>query len=135
MSQNNGPRVLAVALDAAEPSLIRRMIEEDELPALESVLSKGRWMSVRAPAHVGSGSVWPTFMSGCDPSVHGVYGEWCWHPDTMSLSRYQGGELTAYITIVSRPLISVPPEPTWFRVASHVLGKGAKRPSAVALER
>jgi len=96
MSQNNGPRVLAIALDAAEPTLIRRMIEQDEMPALKSLLAEGRWLSVKSPVHVGSGSVWPTFMTGCDPSVHGIYGEWCWQPDTMSVSRYQGGGLVPF---------------------------------------
>ena len=96
MSQNNVPRVLAIAIDAAESTLIRRMIEHDEMPALKSLLSEGRWLSVKAPAHVGSGSVWPTFMTGCDPTVHGVYGEWCWQPDTMSLSRYQGSGLVPF---------------------------------------
>jgi predicted AlkP superfamily phosphohydrolase/phosphomutase len=51
---------------------------------------------VKAPADVGSGSVWPTFMTGCDPSVHGVYGEWCWQADTMSLSRYQGSGMVPF---------------------------------------
>ena len=96
MSQNNSPRVLAIALDAAEPSLIRRLIEQEELPALKSLLAEGRWLRVKSPAHVGSGSVWPTFMTGGDPSVHGVYGEWCWQSDTMSLSRYQGNGLIPF---------------------------------------
>lgn len=96
MSQNSGPRVLAIALDAAEPSLVRRLIEQDEMPALKSLLAEGRWLSVKSPAHIGSGAVWPTFMTGCEPSSHGAYGEWCWQPDTMSLSRYQGGSLVPF---------------------------------------
>lgn len=96
MSQNNGPRVLAIALDAAEPTLIRRLIEADELPALKSLLAAGRWLRVKSPSHVGSGSVWPTFVTGCDPSAHGVYGEWCWLPESMSLSRYRGSGLVPF---------------------------------------
>jgi len=96
VNQHNGPRVLAIAIDAAESTLIRRLIEQDKMPALKSLLSEGRWLGVKAPAHVGSGSVWPTFMTGGEPSVHGVYGEWCWQPDTMSLSRHQGGGLVPF---------------------------------------
>jgi predicted AlkP superfamily phosphohydrolase/phosphomutase len=96
MSQRNGPAVLAIAIDAAESTLIRRMIEEGQLPAVKALLSQGSWRKVKAPAEVGSGSVWPTFMTGRDPSAHGVYGEWCWHSDTMSLSRFQGSDFIPF---------------------------------------
>ncbi len=88
MSRHNGGRVLAIGLDAAEPALIRRMIARDEMPALKSLLAEGRWMRIQSPAHIGSGSVWPTFMTGKEPSAHGVYGEWCWQAETMSLFRF-----------------------------------------------
>lgn len=90
MSQSNAPRVLAIAIDAAEPELIRRLIEQEKLPVLKSLLAQGPWLRVKSPAHVGSGAVWPTFMTGAEPGAHGVYGEWTWQPDRMSLSRYDG---------------------------------------------
>jgi len=40
---------------------------------------------MKASAHIGSGSVWLTFIRGEDPAVHGVYGEWPWQSETMSL--------------------------------------------------
>ena len=92
MSRNNGKRVLAIGLDAAEPKLIRSLIEQGEMPALKSLLADGRWLRVRSTAGVGSGSVWPTFYSGREPIAHGVYGEWSWQPDTMTLARYAGGQ-------------------------------------------
>ncbi len=82
-----GPKVLAFAVDAAEPILVRRMIEQNEMPTLKSLLSEGRWMSVKSPADIGSGSVWPSFLTGEGPTVHGVYGEWCWEPDLMGIQR------------------------------------------------
>lgn len=96
MSLNSNSQVLAIAIDAAEPKLVREMIEHDELPVLKSLLSQGRWARVEAPAKIGSGAIWPTFITGTDPSVHGVYGEWCWQPDSMSLSRYRGRDLTPF---------------------------------------
>jgi len=95
MSQNSR-RVLAVAIDAAEPTLIRQMIEQDELPALKSLLSEGKLLDVKAPADVGSGAIWPTFITGEDPSVHGIYGEWCWQPAGMNLTRYHGRDLVPF---------------------------------------
>jgi predicted AlkP superfamily phosphohydrolase/phosphomutase len=92
MSVHKGTRVLAIGLDAAEPKFIHRLIEQDEMPALKALLAEGRWLRVQSSAHIGSGSVWPTFLSGQEPSAHGVHGEWSWQPETMTLVRYGGGQ-------------------------------------------
>jgi predicted AlkP superfamily phosphohydrolase/phosphomutase len=94
-SSRNG-KILAIAIDAAEPTLVRQMIEQGELPALESLSLQGQWHRIDAPADIGSGAVWPTFITGTDPSVHGVYGEWSWQPDRMSLTRYLGRDLVPF---------------------------------------
>ena len=100
MSIGNGSRrVLAIGIDAAEATFVRQLIDQDEMPALKSLLGDhqgGRWLRVQSPAHIGSGAVWPTFMTGEDPTAHGVYSEWSWGPDTMSLSRYHGRHLTPF---------------------------------------
>ncbi len=96
MSSTKRPKVLAIAIDAAEPTLVREMIDHGELPALGSLLSVGNWIQLEAPADIGSGAVWPTFITGTDPAAHGVYGEWCWQPGSMSLSRYAGRDLTPF---------------------------------------
>jgi predicted AlkP superfamily phosphohydrolase/phosphomutase len=107
MNQHNGTRLLAIGLDAAEPTLIRRLIEQDEMPALKSLLAEGRWMRVRSPAHIGSGAVWPTFATGQEPLTHGVYGEWCWRPESMSLVRYDGRNLRPFWKTLSDQGVSV----------------------------
>jgi len=66
MSTANGANVLAIGIDAAESTLVRQLIEQDELPALKSLLADGRWLRVQSPAHIGSGAVWPTFMTGAE---------------------------------------------------------------------
>ena len=99
MSTANGSSVLAIGIDAAEGTFVKQLIEQDEMPALKSLLGAqrcGRWLSVRSPAHIGSGAVWPTFMTGEDPTAHRVYSEWTWGPDLMSLSRYHGRHLTPF---------------------------------------
>src|SRR4030095_4621054 len=85
-----------IGIDAAEPSLIREMIQQNELPSLAGLLQAGKWLHVKSSAHIGSGSVWPTFITGQEPPKHGVYGEWVWHPHTMSLSRYTGSSLLPF---------------------------------------
>jgi predicted AlkP superfamily phosphohydrolase/phosphomutase len=107
MSQRKGTRLLAIGLDAAEPTLIRRLIEQDELPALKSLLAEGRWMSVRSPAHIGSGAVWPTFATGQEPLAHGIHGEWFWQPQTMVVTRYCGNNLMPFWKTLSDKGVSV----------------------------
>lgn len=96
MTSAGGPRVLAIGIDAAEATLVRQFIDQGELPALGSLLKDSRWLRVESPAHIGSGAVWPTFMTGVDPTLHGMYSEWSWMPDEMGLTRYHGRHLTPF---------------------------------------
>jgi predicted AlkP superfamily phosphohydrolase/phosphomutase len=96
MKQSKGTRVLAIGLDAAEPTLVERLIEDGEMPALERLMERGAWKRVESTAHIGSGSVWPTFITGVDAREHGVYAEWSWQPETMSLTRYNGRGLQPF---------------------------------------
>ena len=89
-------RVLAIGLDAAEPTLVQDLIARGELPELKALVGQGSWRKVQSPATIGSGAVWPTFITGTEPAEHGIYGEWCWHPETMSLSRYHGRNLNPF---------------------------------------
>lgn len=96
MAHTNGRRVLALAVDAAEPTFVHQLIERNQMPALKSLANSGKWLRVKSPAGVGSASVWPTFISGQTPDVHGVYGEWLWDPATMSLNRYHSNHVTPF---------------------------------------
>lgn len=96
MSTGNDSTILAIGIDAAESTLVRQLIEQGEMPALRSLLAEGQWLRVQSPAHIGSGAVWPTFITGSEPTVHGIYSEWGWQPDVMSLSRYNGRHLTPF---------------------------------------
>ena len=96
MAAANNIRVLAIAVDAAEWTFVRDLMDRDELPALKSLLSNGQWLRVKSPAYLGSGSVWPTFTAGQSPIVHGVYGEWLWDATTMSVNRYDGKRVVPF---------------------------------------
>ena len=93
---SNSTSVLAIGIDAAESTLVRQLIEHDEMPALKSLLEDGKWLSVRSPSPIGSGTVWPTFITGEEPTLHGNYSEWKWLPETMSLRRYHGLHLIPF---------------------------------------
>ena len=89
-------RVLAIGLDAADSKLIRLLIDQGEMPVLGSVLADGRWIDISSTADVGSSSVWPTFTTGQDPEIHGIYSEWCWEPQSMGLSMLSGQHLDPF---------------------------------------
>lgn len=107
MNRTNGAGMLAIGLDAAEPKLVRKLIDQGKMPTLERLLATGRWMAVESSAYLGSGSVWPTFMSGEEAGVHGVYGEWLWQPETMGIRRYDGKDLTPFWKDLSDRGVSV----------------------------
>jgi predicted AlkP superfamily phosphohydrolase/phosphomutase len=101
------PRVLAVGIDAAEPGFVRGLIDVGELPTLARLLEAGEWGRVESPARVGSGTVWPTFFTGTGPSAHGVYSEWRWRPETMSLAPYEPSRLAPFWRRLARDGVRV----------------------------
>lgn len=96
MTRDNGSPLLAIGIDSADSMLVRRMIEQQEMPSLKSLLEGGKWISIQSPARIGTTAVWPTFMTGEDPEVHGIYSESCWEPATMRLSPFTGREIKPF---------------------------------------
>jgi len=88
--------VLAVGIDAAESTIVRRLMDEGRMPVLASLVREGAWRRVDSPSDIGSGSVWPTFITGTEPIRHGVYAEWAWQPETMGVKRYSGHGLAPF---------------------------------------
>lgn len=107
MASYKGPSVLAIGIDAAEASLVRQLIEQGKLPALNSLLQQGRWLTVNSPAEIGSGTVWPTLMSSTDPTTHGVYSEWSWRPESMELTRFDGKTIAPFWKTLAEQNIEV----------------------------
>jgi predicted AlkP superfamily phosphohydrolase/phosphomutase len=75
---------------------VRRLLERGDLPALRALAAEGIWGPVRSPAPLGSGAVWPTFLTGHAPARHGLYGEWTWRPDVMSLGALSWSHLDPF---------------------------------------
>jgi predicted AlkP superfamily phosphohydrolase/phosphomutase len=101
------PSVLAIGIDAAESTLVQRMIDQNELPVLRALLAEGKWLEVRSPSLIGSGTVWPTFLTGEEPTAHGIYSEWKWLPQTMNLRRYECPHLTPFWKSMAEQGVSV----------------------------
>lgn len=80
-------RVLMVAWDAGEPSLVERWTAEGALPTLAALRARGASGRLASPARWLAGSPWPTFYTGRSPSAHGLYHALQWRTDRMSLAR------------------------------------------------
>lgn len=79
-----GP-VLAIAWDAADWTVIERLLEEGRMPALARLRSAGRVGRVHSESVHFMSAVWPTFYSGTPTGYHGWYYGKLWRPDRMRL--------------------------------------------------
>jgi predicted AlkP superfamily phosphohydrolase/phosphomutase len=78
-------RIAMIGLDAADLGLIQSA--SSTLPNLARVLGRGRVHTIRSPADLLTGSVWPTFYTASNPGAHGIYHHLQWDADSMRLRR------------------------------------------------
>jgi len=78
-------RIAMFGLDAADLGLIRSA--SSSLPNLTRALSGGTLHTIRSPADLLTGSVWPTFYTASNPGAHGIYHHLQWDAESMRLRR------------------------------------------------
>ncbi|HEX9303667.1 MAG TPA: alkaline phosphatase family protein [Thermoanaerobaculia bacterium] len=83
MSLSN--RIAMIGLDAADLGLIRS--SSSTLPNMRRVLASGPIHTLRSPADILTGSVWPTFYTATSPGEHGIYHHLQWDAPSMRLRR------------------------------------------------
>ncbi len=66
-------KLLVIGLDAFDRGLAQQWMDDGLLPNLAAQMATGVTAGVRNPMGMESGSLWPSFAYGCDPSVHGLY--------------------------------------------------------------
>jgi predicted AlkP superfamily phosphohydrolase/phosphomutase len=81
------PSVMMICLDAAEPNLIERWIEDGSLPNMKRIRERGAYGRLGSPAEWLSVSPWPTFFTGTPPSQHGFYYIFGWCSSEMKFQR------------------------------------------------
>lgn len=72
-SDAGGPRVVALAVDGMEPTLLDRWIEAGELPNLRALRESGAYGTAECSS-LSSANQWTTHFTGVTPAVHGVTG-------------------------------------------------------------
>ncbi len=73
-------RLLMVALDGLEVSLLRRAFESGRLPNLRAFAEQSQEVAVHSDGETLEGSVWPTFTTGTGPGTHGHHWFYQWIP-------------------------------------------------------
>jgi predicted AlkP superfamily phosphohydrolase/phosphomutase len=66
-------RVLLIGWDGADWRILDPMLEEGILPNLQALLDRGAKGVLKSTIPNHSWSAWPSFLTGVDPSNHGVY--------------------------------------------------------------
>jgi len=69
-------RVLVLALDAADPGLVRELAQAGEMPAMARFLERAAEVETRAPAGVFVSANWPTIFTSTTPDRHRYL---CWN--------------------------------------------------------
>jgi predicted AlkP superfamily phosphohydrolase/phosphomutase len=72
----NGPRVVAISMDAAIPALALSWGKEARLPTLHRLMREGGTALLRSIGGTFDAAVWPSIHTGCLPGKHGQYS---WH--------------------------------------------------------
>lgn len=86
-NKQTSKKVLAIAIDGAELSLIEEWMKEGYLKNLASLRSKGAFGKLSSTADWLAGSVWPTFYTGTLPGTHGFYHYLQWKSNKMEYER------------------------------------------------
>ncbi|HET7738785.1 MAG TPA: alkaline phosphatase family protein [Tepidiformaceae bacterium] len=74
-------RVLMVALDGLEISVLRRAMASGRLPNLKAYAEAATELAVQSDGERLEGTVWPTFTTGTPPGYHGHHWFFQWVPE------------------------------------------------------
>lgn len=72
VSHTGLPRIIAVGLEAAEPTLLEKWCAEGRLPNLSRLISDGCFRRLHSCTAVASGATWPSITTGVSPAKHGM---------------------------------------------------------------
>ena len=67
------PKLLLLAMDAADSHLVRKWAGEGYLPTIARMLGSGVVVPIATPPAVLESAVWPTCLTGSSPANHGMF--------------------------------------------------------------
>jgi len=83
--------VIAIGLDAADPSVVEKWMDEGHLKTLSQLRQKGAYARLDTFKHYRAETPWTTFLTGCSPKHTGF-----WSPVTYSKDTYGVVDTGAY---------------------------------------
>ena len=84
---SNPNRVLMIAIDASESTVIERGIADGSLPHLARLRERGAYGRMSSTADWLAGTPWPSFYTGTLPPEHGFLFHLQWRPELMRHDR------------------------------------------------
>ena len=67
------PKLVVIAIDSADSSLVREWASQGHLPTLAGLLESGVVIPIATPIAVLEGGIWPTLLTSSSPATHGMY--------------------------------------------------------------
>lgn len=71
--QAKPPRVVVLGMDGVDPLLLRKFMDEGKLPHFSELAKHGSFTSLGTSTPPQSPVAWSTFITGVDPSSHGIF--------------------------------------------------------------
>ena len=68
------PRFMILSIDGVPYGLVRRMIDQGDMPNLASLVSQTGLQKMRSVQPTVSCVAWSSYMTGANPGKHGIYG-------------------------------------------------------------
>lgn len=93
--RGRGAGVLTLGLDGVPVGLLRRLIDQGVMPNLAAFLRAGSLHQMATTLPASSSVAWASFVAGCQPGRHGVYGLTDLRPDSYDVSFTSSSELRA----------------------------------------
>jgi predicted AlkP superfamily phosphohydrolase/phosphomutase len=66
-------KVIVIGLDGLEPSIVERLLQQNELPNLQRVRDAGYYGRVRTTYPAQTPVAWSSFVTGTNPGGHGIF--------------------------------------------------------------
>jgi predicted AlkP superfamily phosphohydrolase/phosphomutase len=139
--------MLAIGIDAAEPSLVRALAGRGDMPTLQRLFERGASGVVASPAHIANSAIWPTFITAASLWEHEKLSMWAWDPRQMRARRERFDSLRPFwrapelagrtVGVLDVPLAPPPSPLQGFEIAewgTNAVTLGAMRVWPPALE-
>ena len=86
-----GHPLVAIGLDAADPKLVERWMDQGKLPNLARMRQKGAYGRLKTFDYYRAETPWTTFLTGCSPEQTGYWAPLAFHPE-----QYDVEQIDAY---------------------------------------